>query len=156
MGQQAGNIRTLTSPTGSRLRSVRLIHRGSRSQSFVNIFDSIHMPPGRFIVFRKSISGPQDNHPGTFNQDICLLITVIKAMESRVSRIFPAPVFVRITQRHRIVGSENLINTVQSVIGIFDESDPIPVGGYSIKNSSYGNYTRNYKCFKWRFQYFTL
>ena len=63
-------IGTLTSPASGRLRPAVRIHRSPGAQTARDILYGVHMPARGSIIFRESISCPENHHFGTFLQYI--------------------------------------------------------------------------------------
>ena len=93
-----GNIRTFTSPAGSRLRAFFGCHRRTDTQSMTHIIYRMHMSAGSRIIFGEGISCPQDHHFGTGSQYVDRLISVILTLETGIHRLCPCVIFTRIVR----------------------------------------------------------
>ncbi len=89
----AGNIRTLARPTSRRLRAVFRRGRRTRTEACRDIFNRMHVSARSGIIFRESISRPQNHHFGTLLQHINGDVSVELALEISLCRLRPGLIF---------------------------------------------------------------
>ena len=137
-----GNVRTLTSPASCRLRTFIGRHRSTDTQGMTHIVNRMHMTAWSRIIFRKSISGPKNNHFGTGCQHIDHLVSVILALKTGIHRLRPGFIFPRIVRGKLFVYRLNAGNLDFLVIHHTGNLGP----PFIDRGSEYAQYENNGHC----------